>query len=245
MSMPAFPPPEDIMSYDKAVCAIMASIAAEEMALSQVIRAESDKIQYFLKNTKDPQLILEVNNSAANLLEKITDMQIVLKNKLARVAPRPGVLPVPPQPGPGPSPCPQRCTSIFTPRANQKWYRGNLALEETTHCNNGVHITNKCGTPLVFLPRGETYKISMKLELSGQCSSPVEIETLFKSGNDVVRSHKISTKAIDGHVTIEHNLSHTTTAANITSNTMAVILHNPYSVLVIGGSLAVEKVVTN
>ncbi|MDR1753455.1 MAG: hypothetical protein LBR74_00920 [Eubacterium sp.] len=90
MSMPTFPEPSSILNSEEAVNAILTSIALEESALSHILNAEGEKIQYALKHIKhecdyDMELILKVNESVASTLENINDIQLVLINKLNKV----------------------------------------------------------------------------------------------------------------------------------------------------------------
>jgi len=95
---------------EKALNDIVSSIAAEETALSLLITAESKKIEYVLacaraKGCSERELcmILEVNNSVNSMMGRITDIQIILKNKLALVTGlflRPPCPPIPPSPPP-------------------------------------------------------------------------------------------------------------------------------------------------
>ena len=117
MSLPEFPKPGTTFTRDQALDAILTSIAMEEVALSHIINAEGEKIQYILKCAKANRAnvcdVLEVNESAASLLEQVNDMQITLKNKLRlalKFLPRPErppcPEPTPPRPRPKP-PCPR------------------------------------------------------------------------------------------------------------------------------------------
>ena len=97
MSMPAFPESSAILNHDEAVNAVLTSIAMEETALSHIINAEGEKIQYAIENAKklesasgskpgsDIRMILDVNDSVTAMLEQITDLQFILLNKLNRV----------------------------------------------------------------------------------------------------------------------------------------------------------------
>ena len=120
MSLPKFPKPESILTREKAIDAILTSIAMEEAALSHVITAESEKINFVIEHARCQNIcidkILEVNKSAASLLEQVNDMQIILKNKMRLAAsflpphpdkpcPKPKPCP-PPKPCPKPKPCP-------------------------------------------------------------------------------------------------------------------------------------------
>ncbi len=123
MSMPSFPPNGADMTREEALTMIIASIAMEELALSHILNAEGEKLQYILgtlpgtKPCAGPQEVLEVNRSIKTLLEAVTQNQILLKSKLERVleacpppdrpcpCPPPGGTDVCPPPCP-PSPCP-------------------------------------------------------------------------------------------------------------------------------------------
>lgn len=113
MSMPSFPPNGADMTREEALTMIIASIAMEELALSHILNAEGEKLQYILgtlpgsKPCATPQDVLAVNKSVTDLVEAVTQNQMLLKNKLAQVlefCPRP----CPPEPCPPvcPPPCP-------------------------------------------------------------------------------------------------------------------------------------------
>ena len=110
MSMPQFPHPDTILTRDEAINAILTSIAMEETALSHILNAEGEKIQYAIKHIDSCnscagiQKLLKVNESAAFLVEQINDMQMLLKNKMRLAA---GFLPPNPEkPRPPEKPCP-------------------------------------------------------------------------------------------------------------------------------------------
>ncbi len=121
MSMPEFPKPNPDFTQEQALTMILSSIALEEVALSHIINAEGEKIQYILKKTscndspvymKD---MIEVNKSVANLLEIVLQNQMILKNKMDRALeflPKPPAPPEPPcpprPPCPPEPPCPPR-----------------------------------------------------------------------------------------------------------------------------------------
>jgi len=92
MSMPKFPNPDCILTREQAINAILTSIALEETALSHIINAEGEKIQYALQNSccknccDNMEIILEVNESVSCIIEQITDMQLILKSKLRLAA---------------------------------------------------------------------------------------------------------------------------------------------------------------
>ena len=86
MSMPSFPDKETVLSSDEALNSILTSIAMEEAALSHIINAEGEKIQYVLAgNCADMRDVLMVNKSVTSLLDRVIDLQIILKSKMLLV----------------------------------------------------------------------------------------------------------------------------------------------------------------
>ena len=110
MSMPSFPPNGADLTQEEALTMIIASIAMEELALSHIINAEGEKLQYILgalpgtNPCATPQDVLAVNKSVASLLDVVAQNQMLLKSKLEKVL---DVCPPPPPPPPcRPKPCP-------------------------------------------------------------------------------------------------------------------------------------------
>lgn len=115
MSMPKFPEIDPEITCDQALNMILASIAVEELALSHIINAEGEKLQYVLGTlekkhscTYSLQDVLAVNDSVANMMDLIMQNQMLLKQKtntalraLAQICP--GKYPCPPKP-----PCPEK-----------------------------------------------------------------------------------------------------------------------------------------
>ena len=91
MSMPEFPKSKTILTREEAINAILTSIAMEETALSHILNAEGEKIQFAIEHIKksdgnnDLQMLLKVNKSAASIIDQISDIQIILKNKMRLV----------------------------------------------------------------------------------------------------------------------------------------------------------------
>lgn len=82
MSMPEFPKLNDL-TLEQAINSILTSIAMEEAALSHILNAEGEKIQFVLANQcTDLQKVLEINESVTSLVEQIIDLQIILKSKM-------------------------------------------------------------------------------------------------------------------------------------------------------------------
>lgn len=113
MSMPSFPPCGADMTKDEALTMIIASIAMEELALSHILNAEGEKLQYILgtlpggqKICASPQEVLAVNKSVTQLLDTVMQSQMLLKGKLEKALEAGGHAPTPePPPCPGGPPC--------------------------------------------------------------------------------------------------------------------------------------------
>lgn len=86
MSMPVIEP----TNIDKcdALSSILQSIALEETALSHILNAEGEKIQKVLcLHNLDCKDILEANKSVQDTIDKVTTLEVVLKEKLALIIP--------------------------------------------------------------------------------------------------------------------------------------------------------------
>jgi len=88
--MPKFPTDVNI-TRDDAINQILSSIAMEELALSHVLNAEGEKLQYILgtlEGSTPPEpatidQVLKANDSVRRLLEAVTYQQMFLKAKMA------------------------------------------------------------------------------------------------------------------------------------------------------------------
>jgi len=81
MSMPKFPNLE-CLTFEQAINSILTSIAMEEAALSHILNAEGEKVQYVLAKCADIKDVIAVNESVACLVEIINDLQLTLKSKM-------------------------------------------------------------------------------------------------------------------------------------------------------------------
>ena len=113
MSMPELPKVDPDLTREQALNMILSSIAMEEVALSHIINAEGEKIQYILSGhgnfCTDSEDILAVNKSVTNLLEVVMQNQMLLKGKMEKVLehlPNPSPAPKPADPSPSPLPAP-------------------------------------------------------------------------------------------------------------------------------------------
>jgi hypothetical protein len=138
-------------------------------------------------------MLLKVNESAASLIDRVNDMQLILKNKL-RLAlscipkpPKPPEPPCPPEPEPPcPKPC-RPCVSKFLAVTDYYWSScTTLRLEKCYCCDNGVDISKKRCDTLVLLPAYKKFRVELDLELVNKSSRPVSIEMRIVCGDEIV-----------------------------------------------------------
>lgn len=199
MSLPVFPNPETILSREEAIQAILTSIAMEEAALSHILNAEGEKIQYAVAHAKanpceaDMHALLEINKSASSLVEKVTDMQMILKNKMRLAVDSLPPIPAPPHPPPHPcvpprhAPRPESCqynAVIFSVPIGYIWRcGGGLLLRQEQDCSSCIRLCQQCGGASIILPAGKRYKVEYMLEFCNECMQPVTIEMKLLQGN--------------------------------------------------------------
>ena len=103
------------MTREQALTMIIASIAMEELALSHILNAEGEKLQYILgtlsgcRPCADMQDVLAVNQSVAALLDVVLHNQMLLKSKLEKALEAAGCCCPPPCERPCDPPCPADC----------------------------------------------------------------------------------------------------------------------------------------
>lgn len=173
MSMPSFPPCGADMTKDEALTMIIASIAMEELALSHIVNAEGEKLQYVLGTLPDGpkicasnQEILAVNKSVRDLLNTVMQNQMLLKGKLEKALEAGGHKPAPEQPCGGE--CCQKSAIRLVSRCNGfTWDRGFLL---TWKCQGlrGCDIRWNEETPaMVSLDPGKAYALDYTINIRG------------------------------------------------------------------------------
>ncbi len=185
MSMPSYPPNGADMTREQAITMIVASIAMEERALSHIIDAEGEKLQYILGKLEgdcSPHAcaneVLEVNKSVAKMLDIVMQNQLLLKNKLATAleadcCPSEGCLPPecprPPEPPCRPErpPCPpQKGVMQLTGRCSPFLWKCGCPIEWTCRCRKGGGIRWSEQSPsLVRLDPRRTYLVSYTVNI--------------------------------------------------------------------------------
>ena len=87
MSMPVIAMPCNPITMAQAVTDLLESIALEETALSHILNAEGEKIQKVLaQEPADFCRIVEVNESVVNMVSAVSNLELILKDKLEFVA---------------------------------------------------------------------------------------------------------------------------------------------------------------
>jgi hypothetical protein len=86
MSMPVIKMSDDPISMCQAVTDLVESIALEETAMSHILNAEGEKLQKALEMDIDVCKLLEVNDSATDMVHAIANLELVLKDKLEFIA---------------------------------------------------------------------------------------------------------------------------------------------------------------
>ena len=195
MGLPKFPESENILSREEAINAILTSIAMEETALSHIITAESEKIQFVINEARsNPGCstcnVLKANKSAADMLDKVNDMQILLKSKLRIAA---SFVPdiTPPCPPDPPVPPPKPCTSVFIVKDEYDWSKGfTLDLEMHKSCNNGVKLGTINDDNVILLPPGKAFEISLELNMENTEGCPAFVEIVLGHSQGFVHAQK-------------------------------------------------------
>lgn len=70
-----------------AATSLLQSIALEETAISHILNAEGEKLQKAISLSCNQKELLEINKSIGDTVDKITNLEIVLKSKLDLIKP--------------------------------------------------------------------------------------------------------------------------------------------------------------
>lgn len=173
MSMPSFPPCGADITKDEALTMIIASIAMEELALSHIVNAEGEKLQYVLgtlpgsrKPCAGSQEILAINKSAAALLDTVTQSQMLLKGTLEKALEAIGRNPAP-EPPCGPSCCQKSAIHLVSRCDGFSWDNGYL-LSWRCQGRQGRGIRQNEENPaLVELDPGKAYALNYAINVRG------------------------------------------------------------------------------
>ena len=163
---------------------IIASIAMEELALSHIVNAEGEKLQYVLgtlPGSRGPcastQEILAVNQSAAALLDTVMQSQMLLKGKLEKALEAGGRKSAPEPPCPPDRPCEPPCGGPSCCRKNAlqlvgrcdgfSWDSGFLLSWKRQGQRGGGIRLNEENPALVDLEPGKIYELDYTINVRG------------------------------------------------------------------------------
>ncbi|MCD7947959.1 MAG: hypothetical protein LUG13_06665 [Oscillospiraceae bacterium] len=232
MSQPTFPTISPELTREEALNMILASIAMEELGLSHIINAEGEKLQYVLgtlgpngnmKPTTDE--VLAVNKSITCLLERVTDNQILLKNKMEKALKAQsdctgGTGPTGPTGATGATGatgstvcvCPSKCSASFhVPKRGTVWHVNHYlpwsCRSEHQECFKLCPPEHK----KIGLPPGKRFLISFTANVSAmkpqsKCDIIINLQmrnadkrsTLFTYHGPTAKADKIITVSIGG-----------------------------------------------
>lgn len=230
MSMPEFPEEGLNITEEQAFNMLLTSIAMEELALSHIMNAEGEKLQYVLGTlpgtcgtcpTTDE--VIQVNKSITKLLETVAQNQLVLKSKLENILEAKNM----PQ-----AQCKKDYIRLYANRKEDKWRKGCcFSWECDTRC--GESLIWKKETPCkVYIPKDSLCVIDFHFYLCPRSNFPitVKLDIPEKCDPTPVRSFEGSGRTLEG-----------STVLHVTGCTMmpvSFILSSPEQV-------CVEKAVVN
>jgi len=174
------------MTKDEALTMIIASIAMEELALSHIINAEAEKLQYVLGtlpgkqgSCASPQEILAVNKSVTELLSTVMQNQMLLKGKLEKALDAGGHAP-PPEPhcpcspvqpnppcGSGGACCPKSALQLISRCNGLCWDSGHLLSWKCLGCRGRSIRWDEKTPALVSLEPGKIYRLDYSINVRG------------------------------------------------------------------------------
>lgn len=185
MSMPSFPPCGADITKDEALNMIVASIAMEELALSHIVNAEGEKLQYILgtlpgghKTCASTQEVLAVNQSVNKLLDTVLQSQMLLKGKLERAL-EAGSCEAPPGPrcpcGPAHRPpqggkCCQKSSILLTEQCGGNCWENGTLMYWKPQAQTGGSIRWDAKSPaLVSLDPAKAYELQYSVNVRELC----------------------------------------------------------------------------
>jgi len=245
MSIPKIPSLDPSLTRDQAINAILMSIAAEETALSHLIDAESKKIQYANEHLKlnkcaDIQKLVDVNRSVESLIERINEMQRILKEKM-HIALDHKQHPSPKPPCPPPKPICRVSKIVVDTR--YVYCKGSLLSfdKALSHVSKGVAIRKEhCGM-VVDLPACKEYKIEYCLKLLNRLAEPVCIKIALRCCDEIIHSEDLSKIAGTCHVTLAGKLFWKTRACP-EKNVLTIRLMSPERLEVTSGTILITEI---
>jgi len=214
MSMPSFPEINSEITRENAINMILTSIAMEELALSHIMNAEGEKLQYVLKKMEscddlcDSKYSIEelllVNKSITDLLDSVSQNQMLLKSKMNRALD--ALEDKCREHGKLPPPCCKKCSASFETDC-KKWCN-NSALRWNTERLHGECVrivpNEPCG---IEVQKAGRYVINLSLNLKVPCCCNHDIvialqamnnQTLYTFHHSIPNSDTVHTISMGG-----------------------------------------------
>lgn len=187
MSMPSFPPKGADMTKEEALTMIVASIAMEEAALSHILNAEGEKLPYILGTLpgssgtcSSTREVLELNRSVKDLLDAVTQNQMLLKEKLEKALEAGGYEPPEPPHPCGPSrpdqpscggPCREKSALRLVSRSSGLFWDNGCLMSWKCREQRGRGIGwNETAPALVSLDPEKAYLLSCVINIRAPSS---------------------------------------------------------------------------
>lgn len=257
MSLPEFPATDPCLTRERAINMILVSIAMEELALSHVIEAESDKMKYAFDYLQKQNCcaaidqILQINESATKLIEAVMETQLILKKKMEsalNALPKPCPVPCPPctVPNPGEDCCNdlhENCKhfAIFAAKT-LKWCCGSaLSLcKKSIRCVN-IGLLPSTDTK-ILLPNCSRFSVKFKLELILLSPSiePILIELRHFCHWKTFVAERYCASGAGNCITVSGSTI-VNTPKNCSSTQLCIDLLSPCNVLVKSGQISIVK----
>ncbi len=177
MSMPTFPEHGIDLTKEQAFHMLLGSIAMEELALSHIMNAEGEKLQYLLgtlpngcSHCATPQELLAVNHSVTQVMEHINQSQLLLKGKLEQVLRAMECYePCVQKPSQTQTTCAQACTQfncVLTTAKRETWKKGGRLGWKMECCTGGLCCWHAETPTCIYLPFGKRLLLSYSLQVS-------------------------------------------------------------------------------
>jgi len=239
MSLPSFIKPSEIPTSDQAIASIILSVAMEEMAISHILEAESEKINYIIeatKNSGDITNLIAVNDSVNEVLKSIIKLQAILKTKLEVATNY-----VPPTPTPMPFPRLEITPGSIINQGDTPY------MEEpcnTCPCSNqpnqsGISIVQKDCETRILLPQGKTLDIQLALTAENRTTHSTKLQAEFRSGESLYHTQPL--EASGRNVSFSQIIRHTPPIGS-TQTTMALRVMTPEKLHNVNGSVTFMEV---
>lgn len=224
--MPAFPDIPSELTCEHALNMILVSIATEELALSHILSAESEKLSYILDvlsrgkcDNPNVKEILEVNQSVASLIDSVSQNQMLLKGKMEKaLQAMKDICPVCPKPCPDsptfPPPdipffpsepllFPQKCCAVFKNSFDcYRWQSNNILPFKEKHLQGCC--ASLCDDSYIEIGKQGYYMINLTVNLRSKPCCDYGV-SFFLSGFD--GGENTETYSYGGYVSNKNKIS--------------------------------------